>query len=344
MATTGSSILASDYNTLRTSISSILNTQYGQTLESSAVTSSVDSVSQTQLFDLFIDGQRTYVHQAGSVSTVVVPPITGNTIGAETSFGYNQSTGIKSAITDGTKMGLNDYQSLITDISNFDPATSGFPVGNFSQGTPVASSRSTSWGGASDPVQVIYHVITVTWASTAQRNSYFSAGGELWFSGSLTGGSGSKDTDWAALLAAMGTVKFGKYRLTASSGTPTPTGSGGSGYDSLTSTYRQLFIKSGSGFYDDNDYTIEGRIVDGTTLRFRISFNDGDTGTGGQGIGEVMDPIDESVGGTTTSSINTSRPDSTFVYNTVTYTAVSITAPTVSTAIALSSNNLSAPA
>lgn len=344
MATTGSSILASDYNSLRTSTSAILNTLYGQTLNSSAVTSTVDKVTEAQLFSLYIDAQATYVHQVGSISTVVVPPITGNTIGADTSFAYNQSTGIKSAITDGTKMGLNDYQSLITDISNFNAETSGFPVGNFSQGTPVTSSISTSWGGAGDAVQAVYHVITVTFTSNAQREYYFNAGGELWFSGSLTGGSGSKDTDWAALLAAMGTVKFGKYRITASSGTPTPAGSGGSGYDSLTSTYRQLFIKSGSGFYDDNDYTIEGRIVDTTTLRFRITFNDGDVGTGGQGIGGVNDPIDESVGGTTTSSINTSRPDSSFVYDTVTYTAVSLAAPTVATAVAMTNVNVTPPA
>lgn len=344
MVATGSSILASDYNSLRSSISSILNSQYGQTLVSSAVASSIDSISQSQLFDLFIDGQKTYVHQIGSVSTVVVPPIAGNTIGAETSFSYNQTTGIKGAITNGTKMGLNDYQSLVTDISNFNAETTGFPVGNFSQGTPLTSSISTSWGGAADAVQSVYHVITATWTSNAHRESYFNAGGELWFSASLTSGSGAKDTDWAALLAAMGTVKFGKFRITASSGTPTPALSGGSGYNSLTSTYRQLFIKSGSGFYDDNDYNIEGRIVDATTLRFRITFNDGDVGTGGQGIGGVNDPIDESVGGTTTSSVNTSRPDSTFVYNTVTYTAVDVAAPTVATAVAMTVVNLTPPA
>lgn len=344
MATTGSSILATDYNSLRTSVASILNSQYGQTLISSTVTGNIDTISESQLFDLFIDAQATYVHQIGSVSTVVVPPIAGNTIAADTSFAYNQSTGVKSAITDGTKMGLNDYQSLVTDISNFNAETTGFPVGNFSQGTPVSSSISTSWGGASDAVQAVYHVVTVTWTSNAQREYYFNAGGEIWFNASLTGGSGSKDTDWAALLAAMNTVKFGKYRITASSGTPTPAGSGGSGYDSLTSTYRQLFIKSGSGFYDDNDYTIEGRIVDATTLRFRITFNDGDVGTGGQGIGGVLDPIDESVGGTTTSSVNTSRPDSAFVYNTVTYTAVDIAAPVVNTVVAMTNVNVTPPA
>lgn len=344
MATTGSSILASEYNALRSSVSSVLNTQYGQTLTSTSVTSSTDSVSAAQLFDLFIDGQRTYVHQTGAISTVVVPPIANNTIGADTSFGYNQTTGIKTAITDGAKMGFNDFQSLITDIGNFDASTTGFPAVNFSLSSTVGSSISTSWGGASDPVQAVYHVITASWASTSIRDSYFNAGGEMWFSASLTSGSGSKDTDWAALLAAMGSVKFNKYRITASSGTATPAISGGSGYDSLTSTYRQLFIKSGSGVYDDNDYTIEGRIVNATTLRFRITFNDGDVGTGGQGIGGVNDPIDESVGGTTSSNIRSARPDSAFVYNTVSYAAVDLPAPTITTQVALTSGNVSPPA
>lgn len=335
----GSSITASDYNNIRSTLVSIYSTSFGQTMRSSAVTSSVDKVSSEQLLNLYLDAQSAYVHQIGSVSTTIAVPAAGQTIGADTSQTFNQTTGAKATPAGGATMGVNDYESIVTSISNFNGSVSGWPDTNFSVGTPTNSARSTGWGGAGQ-VQSIYHVVTFTFASLAQRNYFFNAGGELRFSANLSAGAGSKDTDWSSLLSAMGTIKFDKYRITASSGTPTPVVSGGSGYDSLTSTYRQLFIKSGSGVYADNDYTIEGRIVSNTVLRFRITFNDGDTGTGL----DFPDPIDESVGGTTTSIVNTFRPDSSFIYNSTTYNAVDIAAPTIATAVALTVDNPSAPA
>jgi hypothetical protein len=262
-----------------------------------------------------------------------VPP-TGQTIGADTSQTFNQSTGSKAIPTDGTKQGVNDYTTLITNISNFNPSTTAFPIGNFTLGTATSSARSTTWGGSADTAKSIYHVVTITFSSAAQMGFFFNAGGELRFSSTLTSGTGSKSTDWASLLSAMGTIRFGKYALIASSGTPTSAGSGGSGYDSLTSTYRQLFIKTGSGLYADNDYIIEGRTVSSTVLRFRISFNDDNTGL----------TVDESVDGTITSNVNTFRPDSSFVYNAVTYTAVSIAAPAIATVVAMTTDNVTPPA
>ena len=336
---TGSTISAADYNSIRSTLLGVYSTTYGQTMRSSVVTTAVNKVSSAQMLNLFLDAQGAYVHQIGSVSSAIAVPPTGQTIGADTSRTFNQSTGAKAIPTNGTLMGVNDYDSLITSISNFDGSVSGWPDANFTLGTPTSSIRNTTWGGASQ-IQSIYHVVTFTFSSLAQRNFYFNTGGELRFSASLTGGSGAKDADWATMLSAMSTIKFDKYRITADSGTPTPALSGGSGYDSLTSTYRQLFIKSGSGVYADNDYAIEGRIVSDTVLRFRITFNDGDTGTGTG----FPDPIDESVTGTVTSVVNTFRPDSSFVYNTVTYTAVSIPAPTIATAVALSTDNATPPA
>lgn len=334
----GSKISASDYNSIRSTLLAVYNTTYGQTMRSNVVTRAVDKVRSIQMLNLFLDAQSSYVHQIGSASTAIAVPPTGQTIGADTSRTFNQTTGAKTIPVSGTEMGINDYESLVTSISNFDGATSGWPEANFTLGTPVSSARGTSWGGASE-IQSVYHVLTFTFSSLTQRNSFFNAGGELRFSASLSGGSGAKDSDWASMLSAIGTVRFNKYRITATSGTPTPVLSGGSGFDSLTSSYRQLFIKSGSGVYADNDYTIEGRIVSDTVLRFRITFNDGDTGTGSG----TPDPIDESVTGTVTSVVNTFRPDSSFVYNTVTYAAVNIAAPQVVTQVALSADNVTPP-
>lgn len=334
MVSTGGLIFATDYNNIRTTVSSVLASQYGSTLVSSPVAGSSSTVvTAAQLQNLFIDLQATFVHQTATVNNTIAVPSTGFIIGADTAYNYNVSTGQFIAVTDGTKMGINDYIAVATDISNFDPEVSGFPSANLLPVTATSSTRNTVWGGAGQ-VQSVYHVVTMTFSSAAQRNFYFNAGGQIRFTASISGASGSKTTDWAALLSAMGTVTLNKYNLTASSGT-----SAGLGVDDLTTSYQQLFVKTGSGVYADNDYTIEGRSVDATTLRFRIIFNDGDVGE----PGDPFDPIDEEVNGTLTSNVQPARPSSSFVIGSTTYTAVDIAAPNGANQALLSTDFVSPP-
>lgn len=340
MVSTGGTIFASDYNNIRTTVQSVLETQYGQTLTSSTVAgSSTTIVTASQLSNLYIDLQSAFVHQTGAVSTNIAIPNAGYTIGADIAYNYNTSTGQYSAVTDGTKMGINDYIAVATDVANFDPASTGFPPGNLLPGTVTTSTRTTNWGGAGQ-VQKVYHIVTVTFASVSAKNSYFNAGGEIRFTASLTSTSGSKGTDWAALLSAMGTVKFNKYGTTADSGT-----SGGIGVDGLTASYQQLLIKSGSGVYADNDYTLEGRNDSSTVLRFRITFDDGDTGTGGQGIdpGGDDDPIDETVSGTLASNAQPARPSSSFIVGGSPVTAVDVPAPVIASVATLNTDYVTPP-
>jgi hypothetical protein len=291
------------------------------------VVAASSKVTSLQLEELYLDAQGCFVHQVGSISSFIDVPALGQTIGADTSQTFNQATGEKTTIASSETSGINDYDQLIIDISNFDGSASGWPDSGFSLGTATTSARSTSWGNSSNN-RTIYHVVTFTFSSISERDYYFNTGGELRFSANLTSGSGSKDTDWSNMLSAIGTVKFDKYRITANSGTVSTTG-----YDALTSTYQSIYTKTGSGAYSNNDYTIEGREVSDTVLRFRVSIDDGSTGT-----------VDEPVGGTITSIVNTFRPDSSFVYNAATYTAVSIPAPSIASAVTLLSNNSSAPA
>jgi hypothetical protein len=323
----GGIISATNYNNIRSTLSTVYNTTYGQTLRSSPVVATSSKITSQQMLELYLDAQGCHVHQQGSVSTLISVPAAGQTVGANTSQTFNQSTGAKTTPASGATSGVNDYDQLIINISNFNGSASGWPDSSFSVGTATSSARTASWGGNSQ-IQSIYHVVTFTFSDLANRDLYFNTGAEVRFSTSLTGGSGSKYTDWAGMLAAIGTIKFDKYRLTANSGTTSSIG-----YDALTSAYQQLYLKAGSGVYTDNDYTIEGRIVNDTVLRFRISLNDGDSNN-----------IDESVSGTVVNNANTFRPDSSFVYDTVSYTAVSVPAPTIATVISMASNNSSAPA
>jgi hypothetical protein len=338
---TGSSILASEYNSFRSTLSAIYLTDFGQTLRSTAIAAGVNSVTSAQMLQLYLDSQSVYVHQIGTASASISVPAVGQTVGANASQTYNQATGAKTAPVGGTIQGFNDYDQLIIDVSNFDGSISGWPDTSFSLGTTVTGSRTTNWGtGTATEPTSIYHVVTVTFPSLAARNNYFNAGGELRFSAARTGGAGSKDTDWSNLLAAIGTVKFDQYRVTAGSGTTSSIGN-----SALTGTYQQIYFKPGSGVYADNDYTIQAQAAATNVLRFRIAFNDGDTGTtGGVAPDFFNNPIDEAVTGTATSNVTTFRPDSSFVYNTVTYTAVDIAAPVIATAVNLSANNATPPA
>jgi hypothetical protein len=336
---TGGSITAANYNNIRTTLSGVYSTEYGQTMRAVAVTGGStfgvsNSVTSDQMRLLFLDAQSVYIHQQGATSTSVAVPPTGQTVGADVSQTFNQTTGATATPTDGGNQGHNDYDTLIVAISNFNGSVSGWPDSSFTLGSAVSSTpRTTSWGGSVDVAKSIYHVVTVTFASVNQMNYYFNAGGEIRFAASLTSGAGAKDTDWATMLTNMGTIKFDKYGITSDSGS-------GTGYDGLTGSYAQLYIKTGSGVYADNDYTIEGYVT-GSVIRFRISFNDGDTG---DQAGVPLDPQDESVGGSTNSSINTFRPDSTFTYAATSYQAVSISAPTIATVVQLTSDNVTPPA
>ena len=335
MVTSGTQILASDYNSIRTTANTILVSSWGQSMISSNVTSNVDTVDAAQLEELWIDLQRIYNHQIGSLTPDIAVPATGYTIGADTSFAFNQSTGALSAVTNGTRMGFNDYSAVGTDVANFDPDPIGWPASSFSPGTAENSVRTTTWGGAGQN-QAVYHVMTVTFPSVTQKNYYLNAGGEIRFSAVITGGSGAKTLDWNAMFSSMGTLKMNAFSFVAASGT-----SANLGLNDLTASYQTLFTKTGSGVYADNDYTIEGRAVSTTQYRFRITFNDGDSGTGDPAEPDTT-PIDESVNGTLTSTVQPGFPDSNFTYNTVSY-GVNVSEPTLATAIDVSGNFATPP-
>jgi hypothetical protein len=142
----------------------------------------------------------------------------------------------------------------------------------------LTSTRTTNWHGD------IYHEFTVNYSTEDQARYYFNSGGEIRFSGSLTGTSGSSlDQAWSALLSEMMTIKFGALNTTY-------TGTGGTiptniGYYGLSGSYQTIFNHYGSGgaygvagIY----YRIDARREsyggsnggNGSLLRFRVTFSD----------------------------------------------------------------------
>ena len=350
-------ITALEYNNIRQSIAtrvgdfgtwtehgiptSTTTSGYGRNFVSNIVTggSTVgvsDKVTRQQMFDLYLDLQAGYVHQYGSQNTTILPA------------GFAQGTTVEF-------QDITDFNTIANAVNAFNHLSTDFDSSSFTTnllrttgGVSCSSVRSTAWGtGAST---VITHRVTVNFGTHNQFLYFLSAGGEIRFDASLTGGTSgtanTKDWDWAQILSSMGTIRFGRvgtnWRTEAIS-PGTGTGSLLSSISTGTTPTTVIFTKqggvstaappTGTSVYDNNQYRIKAStnnaFASATALIFQIEFDDADAGSGGQAeIGQPGTPIDESVGGTTTSNVYTYTPDSDFVVNAVTYPAIQLTAPT----------------
>lgn len=301
-----------------------------------------DRVTQQQMFDLYLDLQAGYVHQFGAQNSTILPA------------GFAQGSSVEF-------QDVTDFNTIANAVLAFNHLSTDFDSSSFttnllrtSLGVSCSSSRSTAWGTGGSAV--ITHRVTVDFGTHNGFLYFLSAGGEIRFDASLTGGtSGSantKDWDWAQILSAIGTIRFGRvgpnWRTQAIS-PGTGTGSLLSSIGTGTTPTTIIFTKqggvttgnpsigdpSGTSIYDNNQYRIRAStnnaFASATQLIFQIEFDDADTGTGGQfgypGETEIGTPIDEPVGGTTTSNVYTYTPSSDFVIAGVTYAAIQRPAP-----------------
>ena len=152
------------------------------------------------------------------------------------------------------------------------------------------STRTAAWS------TTVTHDTTVTFSSEAHRNSFFNAGGHIYWTADRSGGaSNDQNTDWTNMLSAMGTIKMTFTATTAASGTTSSIGM----YD-LTTSYQTIFEKAGSGSYSTNFYKIEAKAPNASSIRFLITFGDSHTGRG------YFDSVD----GTLNSIVGQYRPNS----------------------------------
>jgi len=275
-------ITVARYNQMQSKVALVLGNGsgqygYGQSLSSNEVSTS-DTVNATHMSNLKTDLTNARVHQTGAAPTLA-------------------NVSVSEDITDAV---YAQYES--TSVSVLNDANDVFESTQTSTESKVSSTRTASWGG-SGQVQGVEHHFTVTFNNEDHRRHFFNAGGEIRFAASLTGGTGSKYTNWNAMLQALGTVKFSSLSMTADSGT-----SSGLGNFELTSSWQTLFIKTGSGVYSANDYTIKGRAV-GNKIYFQVEFNDDATGSGAGGFENVDDPVT----GTLTSTITQLRATGSYV-------------------------------
>lgn len=226
-----------------------------------------------------------------SVGATITDTITNSIINAAQDIAvYTGATNAISDVSDGATIQDTDLNNSQTTVTNGYNVRTNAASSYLTQESKETSQRTSSWS------TTVTHDVTVTFTSEAHRNSFFNAGGSIYFTASRSGGSSTnQNTDWTNMLSAMGTIKMNFTEVTASSGTTTTLGM----YD-LTTSYQQIFYKAGSGAYSTNFYKIQAQAPNSSSIRFLITFGDSHTGRG------YFDSVD----GTLDSVVGNFRPNS----------------------------------
>ena len=295
----GDLITATRYNALQTRVENILGNgsgteDYGQTSASNQVAVG-NEVTASHVNQLKTDIDRVNRHQTNQAAGTIASITIGDLIADETSDDPN-----------GTLKGFVDYEQSMNTLETSPNRFRLAPL----QSTATSDPDTLTFGPTQWRSQLNGY-LRVVFTSADARRHFFNAGGTITFVSSLvstaTGGNVAKTNDWSTMLSNAGTVSFG-YNYTSTSNTGT--GSAIGNYQ-LTSSEQQVFRKTGSGVYADNNYYIRAKEVNSTTIEFRVWMNEADTGSTSGAKGVV--PIDEYVVGNLTTTMGVVRASGSYV-------------------------------
>ncbi len=189
---------------------------YNQTVTLSAASAGA-TVSATQWAGL-LNQMTTMANHQGSSLTAITVPTAGDTINAYSALDTNRN------LLWGNR---NNAAAAGTNIT-----------------TGGATSRTTSWGGASQQQGwQCFH--TITFGNANQLEAFFNAGGIIKWSGTRTGGTASnKNTAWSNLLTALGTLT-----ITGASANKTIAGTVYSGFTKIGGSGTPTINQTGNGVY-----------------------------------------------------------------------------------------------
>lgn len=268
-------VTASRYNIMQQKVAIVLGNGagylgYGQDLNSSQVDRNtvIDDVHMNAIKLDLIDA---YVHQTGTLPTLTTVN-EGDTITEDIWLQYE-------AIANYVRENADDV----------------FKETQISTELKLSVQRKQGWGGDGQP-QTIYHEFTVTFDSEDALRHFFNTGGVIIFQPSLTGITGSKSQDWQSLLSAINNVRYSRLGADGVTGFPEAIGP-----LELTQEYQRLYIKTGSGIYVENTYTINAKRL-GNVLNFSVEFYDGEANF-----------LDEPIEGTLTHNIIQERATGLYV-------------------------------
>lgn len=254
-----------------------------------------DKITADDYFNLYLDIAAARIHQVGSAFTV------GNNVILQAGDVIEEAY-------------INFLEGVMTDVEAdkfliADPGQVDLESIRDGANTSIDVVRTSAWNGT------ISHEFTLTFGSTALARGFWNAAGEIRFSPSLTGGSGTKTGDWRNMINTpngVGALTFSRTGLTKSG----PGGSITAGLNprTLTASYQTLMTHSGAS-YAANRYRLYAK-KSANVYTFKLEFADLDS-PGGYGI-------DENVNGTLANSMQIYRPNGSVsiggtAYNTVTF-------------------------
>ena len=270
----GDVVTAAQYNGLQSRVQQVLgngsgNFGYGNAVSSSQVITG-DTVSSTQMDNLRTDMGKSWTHQTGD-NIPLANIASGNVIGADDSgtgitFDAQNNYSIDGPISNG---GFNDYLAKMDELetNRFDIDPGEQTISNIATDT-----RTSTWNGT------ISCVFRAQFTDADARRHFFNSGGQLRISAAGANGSGSKSSDWSTIISNPGQLQLG-YNYSTITGSNNGVTLNSIGNDALTTSYQEVMKKVGTAaVYAENYWKIEVRRVGDTTIDFRISFVDDDTG------------------------------------------------------------------
>lgn len=260
----GDLITAARYNNAQGRVASVLGNGsgdqgYGQTVTSSQVNSNL-KVTATDVNNLYTDLKAIRVHQTGGIPNSIAQVSVGDTVG--------------DAASDGNALkGFADYEAFITLVES---DAERFKLASTQLSDDIdakVAQRRNQWTA---PIKCEFQV---TWNDADHRRHFFNSGGSITLISAISnpptsGNSVAKTQDWQNILNNAGTVSF-NYNETTTTGTGVVQSIGN--FD-LTSSYQEIFRKSATGIYGNNNYYLRAKAVSAKSIKFEVEFYDHNPG------------------------------------------------------------------
>jgi hypothetical protein len=213
---TGDVIYQGDYNAVQSIIAGVKTTHYGKSCSSSQLAGN-PTVTALQFNNLLTDVDSCIKHQTGSNSG-----LTTRSVGETITYAHINN--------------LKTYADQAETNKN--------TVYSATQLSQMANQATSSRNGAVSPWNSsIAHTVQVNWSSAAEADYFFNTGGYLYTTASYSGGSTPKDSDWAAVINAIGNRNYTRSNW-VTGGTVTIATVGGSGV--YSANYWQLSVTKNS--------------------------------------------------------------------------------------------------
>jgi hypothetical protein len=248
------------YNSVQSTINTVLASRYGQTLASSQLASPGTStkITVSDWANLRSDILKANRHQLNPAAVgTLTNPTTSTKIAAADFNAYE--TMANACLTNYLLFPDNSTISSTLQIANL----SWIP-------------GSGAWGLSGRNTLIMTIMLDMAGGTDIQTTKYFDAGAQLRFDATFTGGTvatpGTKDYSWKSAVNEMGTIIFGRNSTRTLAGA-TGAGTGSSiGYAQLTTAWQLIFTKATST-YTPNVITIHAKKI-GLVLYFAVQYQD----------------------------------------------------------------------